>query len=56
MEDRLAADYDAELSFSASQARDACREARAFVRRIRRYLLDNGLTDSQLRSRRKKSG
>jgi uncharacterized protein (UPF0332 family) len=53
MEDRLAADYDAELSFSPSQAREACKEARAFVGRIRRYLMDNGFTSAQLRSRRK---
>ena len=56
MEDRLAADYDAELSFSADQARGACREARAFVRRIRRYLLDNGFNPTQLGSRMRKNG
>ena len=53
-DERLAADYDPEVSFSAKEARDACREAKAFVGRIRRYLLDNGFTRSQLRSRRKK--
>jgi uncharacterized protein len=56
MEERLGADYDAELTFSAKEAREACREARAFVVRIRRYLLDNGLTDSELRTGRKKDG
>ncbi len=54
MDERLAADYDAQLSYSADDARKACREARAFVRRIRRYLLGKGFTVSQLRSRRKK--
>jgi hypothetical protein len=52
-DERLAADYDPEVSFSAKEARTACREARAFVARVRRYLLDKGFTLSQLRSRRK---
>jgi uncharacterized protein (UPF0332 family) len=54
--ERLAADYDPEVSFSLKDARAACREARAFVRRIRQYLLDKGFTRSQLRTRRKKDG
>jgi uncharacterized protein (UPF0332 family) len=55
-DERLAADYDPEMSFSARDARAACRQARAFVGRIRRYLRDNGFTASQLRSRRRKNG
>ena len=56
LDERLAADYDPEVSFARKEARGAWREARAFVSRIRRYLLDKGLTRGQLRSRRKKDG
>jgi len=56
LDERLTADYDPVVSFSAKEARAACREARAFVGRIRRYLLDQGFTRSELRSRRKKDG
>jgi uncharacterized protein (UPF0332 family) len=56
LDERLSADYDPEVSFSAQESRAACREARAFVGRIRRFLLDNSFTRSQLRSRRKKDG
>jgi len=56
LDERLAADYDPEVSFSKKEARTACREARSFLARIRAYLLDNGLSRSQLRSRRKKDG
>jgi uncharacterized protein (UPF0332 family) len=56
LDERLAADYDPDVSFSAQEARASCREARAFVGRIRRYLLEKGFTRSQLRRRRKKDG
>jgi uncharacterized protein (UPF0332 family) len=49
LDERLAADYDPEVSFSAKEARAACRAARAFISRMRRYLLDKGFTRSQLR-------
>jgi uncharacterized protein (UPF0332 family) len=55
-DERLAADYDPEISFTPKEAREACREARAFIGRIRRFLLDKGVTNSQLRCRRKKDG
>jgi uncharacterized protein (UPF0332 family) len=55
-DERQAADYNPQVSFSAKEANDACRDARAFVRRIRSYLLANGFTVSQLRRRRKKRG
>jgi len=38
LDDRLAADYDVEIAFTAADARAECRRTRAFVRRIRRYL------------------
>jgi uncharacterized protein (UPF0332 family) len=53
LDERLAADYDAETSFSVREARAASRLARQFVSRIRRYLLSNGFTDSQLRRRKR---
>ena len=52
LDDRLAADYDAEASFSREDARQECRRARQFVGRIRRYLLKKGLTDRELRKRK----
>lgn len=48
LDDRLAADYDAEASFSEEAARDECRRSREFLDRIFRYLLMNGLTESEL--------
>lgn len=48
LDDRLAADYDAEASFSADDAASECRRARAFVERIHRYLLAKGLTEQEL--------
>jgi uncharacterized protein (UPF0332 family) len=52
LDERQAADYDPEVSFSAKEARAACREARAFVGRVRHYLLDKGFTNTELRRRR----
>ena len=48
LDDRLAADYDAATFFSTAEARRECRSARAFVGRIRRYLLTSGFTDDEL--------
>ena len=48
LDDRLAADYDAATFFSTAEARRECRSARAFVGRIRRYLLTCGFTDDEL--------
>lgn len=50
LDDRLAADYDAEASFSEETARDECRRSREFLDRISRYLLMNGFTESELQS------
>lgn len=48
LDDRLAADYDAEASFSEEAARSECRRNGEFLDRIFRYLLTNGLTESEL--------
>ena len=48
MDDRLMADYDAKISFTAEESRDECQRARAFVERIRQYLLAKGLTAQEL--------
>jgi|SRR5438270_5681189 len=53
LDERLAADYDAETSFSVREAREACRLTRQFVRRIRKYLITKGFTPSQLRRRKR---
>ena len=48
LDDRLAADYDLGASFSSEEADRQCRSAREFVDRIRRYLIENGLSDAEL--------
>ena len=48
MDDRLAADYDAEISYSIDKAQEECERAEAFLGRIRRYLLANGFTEDEL--------
>ena len=48
LDDRLAADYDAATFFSTAEARHECGSARAFVGRIRRYLITCGFTDDEL--------
>jgi uncharacterized protein (UPF0332 family) len=49
LDDRLAADYDVETSFSKEDARGDCRRSREFLRRVRRYLLKKGLQERELR-------
>jgi uncharacterized protein (UPF0332 family) len=51
LDDRLAADYDAEILFSRQEARNECRRTGEFLKRIKRYLLKNGLKDTELRKR-----
>jgi uncharacterized protein (UPF0332 family) len=51
LDERLAADYDPQVSFSKEKARRECSQTRQFVRRIRRYLLDSGFKESELRKR-----
>jgi uncharacterized protein (UPF0332 family) len=53
LDDRLAADYDAETSFSRQEARSECRRARDFINRIKRYLLKNGVEETELRKRQR---
>jgi hypothetical protein len=40
----------------SKDARTACRDARAFLRRIRAYLLEHSFTAAELRGRRPKHG
>ena len=47
-DDRLAADYDAGISFSTEESRFEYQRAREFVERIRRYLSANGLSEQEL--------
>ena len=42
-------DYDPEVTFTEKEARRECIQARQFVRRIRRCLLDSGISESELR-------
>lgn len=51
-DDRLAADYDAEAVFTDKMTRTELRRSRAFVGRIRRYLLKQGITEGELRKRK----
>ena len=50
LDDRLAADYDVEISFSRQEARSECRRTREFLKRIKRYMLKNGLKETELRN------
>lgn len=47
-DDRLTADYNVHTRFTSEETRYECRQAREFMERIERYLLDNGLTDEEL--------
>ena len=49
LDDRLAADYDVETTFSREDARSECRRSREFFSRVRRYLLKKGLKEAELR-------
>ena len=49
LDNRLAADYDSEVAFSAREAAQETRRARRFLSRMRRYLLANGFTQKELR-------
>jgi uncharacterized protein (UPF0332 family) len=53
LDDRLAADYDIEISFSRKEARSQCRRSREFLNRVKRYLLKNGIKEAELRRRRR---
>ena len=48
LDDRLAADYDVEAQFTFEEANEAYQQARAFLDRIRTYLLANDLTADDL--------
>jgi len=50
LDDRLSADYDSEALVSGEDAQHESRRTRAFLNRIRRYLLDNGFTPKELRA------
>jgi uncharacterized protein (UPF0332 family) len=53
LDDRLAADYDVESSFSREDAKSECRRSREFLSRIRRYLLKKGFKEIELRKKQK---
>ena len=53
MDDRLMVDYDAEIFFTPEQSRAEYQRARAFLDRIRRYLLAKGLTEQELEPERR---
>ena len=45
---RLMADYDVGISFSSEETRQEYERAKAFLDRIRRYLIESGLTEQEL--------
>ena len=53
MDDRLMADYEVAISFTAEESRLECQRARAFLERIRQYLLAKGLTERELEPERR---
>ena len=55
LDDRLAADYDVEIAFSRQEARSECRRTGEFLKRIKRYLLKNGVKETELRKRQRGS-
>jgi uncharacterized protein (UPF0332 family) len=54
LDDRLAADYDVETDFSRKEARSECVRAGEFLKRIKQYLLKNGLKETELRKRQRR--
>lgn len=48
LDDRLAADYDTEVSFSADETAGECRRAGEFVERVRQYLITKGFSTQEL--------
>jgi len=48
LDDRLEADYNVFVSYSAQQAQRECQHAREFLARMRRYLIENGLHEHDL--------
>lgn len=48
LDDRLAADYDATMLFSEQETRGECERAKAFVGRMRDYLLVKGMAPEEL--------
>ncbi len=55
LDDRLAADYDVETSFSREEARSECRRSGEFLKRIKQYLLKSGLNETELRKRERRA-
>jgi uncharacterized protein (UPF0332 family) len=54
LDDRLAADYDVETTFSKHEAGGECRRSREFLNRIKCHLLKNGLKEKELRKRQRR--
>lgn len=54
LDDRLAADYDVETEFSKKEARNECVRAGEFLKRIKQYLLKNGLKETELRKQQRR--
>jgi uncharacterized protein (UPF0332 family) len=53
LDDRFAADYDVETHFSKKEARSEFLRAGEFLDRMKRYLLKNGLKETELRKRQR---
>ena len=52
-DDRIAADYDVEISFSQEEAREECERAKGFQKRMRQFLIAQGFKASELRLRKR---
>jgi uncharacterized protein (UPF0332 family) len=53
LDDRLAADYDVETSFSREETQNECRRSRDFLKRVHQYLSRNDIPEPELRKRRR---
>ena len=51
LDERLAADYDIYVQYTADAACQECSRARKFCERIRTYLVEKGVTDQELQGR-----
>jgi len=48
LDERLSADYDAEVVFNQAQAQREVQQAKRFLERMKSYLLENGIEESEI--------
>ncbi len=48
LDERIAADYNVAVTFDKQEVQEACEHAEAFLRRIREYLMKQGVAPADL--------